>query len=476
MTISENLVPFTSVLLQDMISTPEMRRVWSEEGMIRSWMAVEKAITEAQAEMGIVPRAAAAEIVAKLSPGHLPLAEVKKHADDTGHLMVAFLRTFREVCGPAAEHFHLGPTTQDILDTGLTLQMQEAHAIVLRQARELESVLCGRALEHKDTVMMGRTHEQHAVPLTLGFVLAGWAWEAYDQIERALEAEPRWRRGCLSGAVGAQNAFVELCGVEGARRLEAAVCARLSLGVPLADLHPRTDRFAEVVSNLAGFCGVVAKICLNLRSWQRPEVLEVEEAAGEKVCSSSTMPNKVNPEAAERTEGLARLARCLALAMQDIRMADHRDSTRMPVEFVSIPLVYMLTSRALATAVRVIERLIVHPDIMKANLDHPNVLGQAAGERLMIALYRKTGNKDEAHRRLQRLSYISRSQKRNLAEVVLEDESLNTHFSPEELDRLMDLTTYAGTAALQTEQVVAFIRRNREARAATAAGEAVFTR
>jgi adenylosuccinate lyase len=454
-----NPIPFSSVILRDIVSTEEMRSIWSEDNLLRSWIRVEKVVTELQAEAGLIPAEAAREICSRLNLDTLTPARVHDHVRRNRHLMVSFIKAFRAVCGPAAEHFHVGPTTQDILDTALTLQIRDAHWLAMRQTLGLEGALCDRAIEHRDTIMMGRTHEQPALPLTLGFVLGGWAAEVRDHIERAKESEKRWMFGVLTGGVGAQNAFVEMAGEETARRLERMFCDRLGLATPSLDLQTRLDRFAEVVTNLGNLTSTLGRIGLNLRSWQRPEVLETEIPFGAEEYSSSTMPNKRNPESCEQVEGLAALVRCLATAVQGIPVADHRDGVRIPVEYTAIPMSYMMSARALETITRSIRGLTVHKEGMLRNLDHPAALGQAAGERLMIALYKKTGRKDWAHTVLAECSRTSHDDRRPLADVILAHPELSTHFTRQELSRLMDLTTYTGTAGPRTDEAVNAIRR-----------------
>lgn len=464
--MSNGPIPFDSVLFQDLFSTPRMRAVWTEERTVAAWMHVERAITEVQCELGMVPAWAALRIAESLRPGAIPLDRVRDHAARSGHLMVGFLRTFREVCGDAAEHFHLGPTTQDILDTGLTLQMKEAHALVRQQVLCLERTLCRRALEEKDSVMMGRTHEQHALPTTFGLVLASWASEIRDHIDRLEQGESRWRMGSVAGGVGAQNAFVELGDSTLARDLERRVCRRLGLITPDIQHQGRHDRFAEVASTLASLCASLARMALQLRTMERPEVAEVEAVYGEEACSSSTMPNKRNPEALERVQGLAELARGHADTMLSLRMADHRDSTRIPVLYTAVPGVFLLLSRALETLSGHFETVRVNREAMRANLDHPNVFGQAAAERVMIALYRKTGRKHWAHTRLSECSAISTGTRRPLRLVIEEMADLTAHLASAELDALFELATYTGTAALQVEQAVARIMKANAAAAA----------
>lgn len=273
-------------------------------------------------------------------------------------------------------------------------------------------------------------------------------------MDRLDQSEQRWRIGCVAGGVGAQSAFVELSDHQTARELEHRVCRRLGLFAPDSQPQSRFDRFAEVVFILASLCASLARTGLQLRTMERPEVAELGTLYGAEACSSSTMPNKRNPEPAERVQGLAELARGHADTMLSLRMADHRDSTRIPVLYTAVPGAFLLVSRALETIAGHLETMQVNREVMRANLDHPNVLGQAAAERVMIALYRKTGRKHWAHTRLSECSAISTKSRRQLRQVIEAMADLTVHLSAAELDALFELATYTGTAALQVERAV----------------------
>jgi adenylosuccinate lyase len=455
------LIPFSSVLFQEMVSTPEMQAIWSEQNTVQKWMDVEAAITRAQMDLKMIPTDAGEQIIAHLSLERFPIERIAAKKQVHEHLMVSFLKAFREVCGPAAEYFHIGPTTQDILDTGLTLQIREANEQIFRKLLSLEEILCDQAIRYRDSVMMGRTHQQHALPLTFGFILAGWANEIRDHIERATESRKRHLFGSISGGVGTQNAFVELGGEEIAQTLESEVCRSLDLKTPLIALHSRSDRFAEVVSNLSALCSSLGKMGMNIVSWQRTEVMEAEESSTDQRYGSSTMPNKLNPEPSEQVDGLAKIVRAFASAMQDIQMHDQRDSTRMPVQITALPLSFLMTAKALTTVIDTIRNLVVHEERMRENLQHPNFLGQAVGERLMIRAYQKTGKRDWAHTVLRECSQICREEGRRFRSVVAEHAELGRLFTQEELDEIFDLTTYTGTAARQTDRTIKALRSTR---------------
>ncbi len=272
----------------------------------------------------------------KLSLMLLSAEKIARTKQTVGHFLVSFLKTFRERCGPAAEHFHIGPTTQDILDTGRTLMIKESHELVLRSALKLADILCEREYRHRDTLVMGRTHQQHAVPTTFGFVLSIWA--------------------------------------------------------------------SEIV------------------------------------------------------EGLAMVSRGLASAMWALHMPATRDSTRISVEFACIPQIYMMTARVLEITCANMAGLVVHADRMRYNVHHPNVLDQSSSERLMIAIHKKTGEKNMAHTLLHDLAVKSNQSGTPFKQVVSGDHRINTLFSRKELDALMDLSSYTGTASLQTAQAIEAIR------------------
>jgi adenylosuccinate lyase len=275
------------------------------------------------------------------------------------------------------------------------------------------------------------------------------------------ESRKRWLLGNISGAVGTQNALVEIAGEDTARRYERMVCEKLSLGVPAISLHTRTDRFSEIVSHLANLCSSLGEIGVNVRTHQSSEIAEVEEPYDDDRYSSSTMPNKWNPEASEQVQGLAQLARGMAHSVQEICMSGVRDATRTPVLYTAIPQTYMLASRALATTRDVIEGLVVHEDHMRQNLRAPYVLHQAVAERVMIALYLKTGERAAAHTLLYEATVRSRNEGRSLREVLEDMDEIRASLSDEELDRLFDLTTYTGKAVTQTRETVSALRASR---------------
>jgi adenylosuccinate lyase len=218
---------------------------------------------------------------------------------------------------------------------------------------------------------------------------------------------------------------------------------------------------AEPIENLAAAISSLSRMASNLRWWQASEVGETAAPYLPSEYSSTTMPIKRNPEALEHIVGAAALVRGYAAAMQSISMLDNRDGTRTPVELTALPQSYCLAHRSLRTMVSTIEGLEVNAAAMKRNIDHPNVLGAAAGERLMVALYRKTGRRDWAHTVLHDCATLAAAEGKSLGEAVLRHAELGSLFEPTELKALVDLTTYTGSAAVETLGTVGDLRRSR---------------
>jgi adenylosuccinate lyase len=273
-------------------------------------------------------------------------------------------------------------------------------------------------------------------------------------MERVQESERRWLAGGVSGAVGSQNAFVELAGLEKADLLEQRVMSRLGIRKAANSYHGRIDRFSEITCNLANICTSLSKMGLNLRSWQSAEIGEISFEESPQKHSSSTMPNKSNAETIEHVEGIAIMVRSYATAVQSIQMRDIRDSSRIPVLYTAIPQALMMGSRAVVSMNHILEHIRVDEKKMLSNVYHPNVLGQAAAERLMIALYKKCGRRQEVHEKLHQCARKASALGIPFREMVLSDKTLRPHFTGAELDGLFDLQTYFGNAVVRTEKTL----------------------
>jgi len=450
-----------SVLLQNAYGSDAIRRIFHERNMVQKWLDFESAIAQAQAELGLIPKDAADEITSKSTVNHLTPEMINEFKVDAGHLIVSLIKAFAKMCGPAGEHYHVGPTTQDILDTGLTLQIKDAYNVIFPKMVKLEDILLKLAEKHKHTVMMGRTHGQHAVPITFGFKVAGYAYELRDDIERFKDLRKRLFIMKLSAACGARNTFVYLMGKEKTWEMVKRVAERMGLGNPPYDLALRTDRFAECTNNLALLCSLLGRMGLEIRDLQRTEFSEVEEPwNSEKQYSSSTMPNKRNPEPSEWQHGLAKLARANALVMMDISMSGERDATRMGPEMAAVPDTFGYADAALNQAIRIFGGLIVHADKMKENLYLQK--GIAMSEVVMLKLWQKTGKKVTAHALVHGISMKAFDQKKTLKQAILENAEARKHLSDKEIDEITNPEIYYGDAAEQVDFVKAYCMERRK--------------
>jgi adenylosuccinate lyase len=448
------------VLLQNAYGTPEMRKVWTEQNMVQKWLDYEKVIALEMANLGMIPTDAAEDIASKSTTEHLTPEMVAEFKAETGHLIVSFIKAFAKMSGPSGEHYHVGPTTQDILDTGFTMQMREAYEIIMRQLKELEKVLMDSALQYKATVMMGRTHAQHGLPMTFGFLLGTWAYEIRDHIERMKEIAKRLFRAKLTAAVGTRNTWVYLFGVEKTHQLVENVCKKIDLEDTPIDTATRSDRLAEIGFALANIIGSLAKMGLNIRFLQGTEVAEVEEPWDpKKNYSSSTMPNKRNPEASEWQDGLAMVARGNALALASVTIQNERDATRTGPIMKCLPDNFLMTSAALNQAIRILGNLTVHEDKMRENLYVTR--GVAMSEVIMLKLWQKTGKKVTAHTLLHDISMEALEKKISLKDALLANQEAKKHLTPEEIDEATNPETYYGDAPEQVERLAAYIEKMR---------------
>jgi adenylosuccinate lyase len=393
-------------------SLPEMAAVWSEEHRLAAWQEVEALVVEAWVAEGVAPAEAAAAV--RAAP------EVDRDAwrareGETGHDLAAFVDVLAASVGPGGEWVHYGLTSSDVLDTALGVLLRDAGDLLLDRLVALFEVLKRRALEHRDTLMVGRTHGMWAEPTTFGLKLAGWAFEVLRDRARLARAVEAAAVGKVSGAVGTYAHVPP--------SVEVFVCDRLGLGVePASTQVVARDRHAEFLTTLAVVGATLERIALEIRTLQRSEIAEVNEPfrAGQK--GSSAMPHKRNPIASENLTGLARLLRGWAVAgLEDVALWGERDLSHSSVERVALPDACLVADFALARVTGLIDQLEVHPDRMAANL-------AAAGDGIysqavLLALVRTGMARDQAYRLVQGAVAQSRESDRPLREVLAADPS-----------------------------------------------------
>ncbi len=427
--------------------TAEMRAVWGEEYRFSCIVQAEVALARASAAHLFIP-AAAAEAIASCA-GKATLARAKEIEEEISHDMMAIVKAIAEQCGEGGGYVHYGATSNDILDTATGLQIRAALDILEGNLRRLLAALLKRADETKMLVCAGRTHGQIGVPTTYGLRFAIWASEVARHIERLGQMAPRVEVGQLTGAVGTQAAL-------GERGMEIQATMMEYLGLTAVDVSNQVvsrDRYAEYFMFLANVATTLDKIGIGIRTLQRTEIGEVEEAFGARQVGSSTMPHKRNPIKSEQVCGLARVVRsAVEPALQNNTLWDERDLTNSSCERVLFPEATILADHILALMIRVIEGLTIKPERIAQNL---SVLqGVNMAEAVMIELTRRGMDRQEAHESMRMASMQALEKKVPLAEVLSSDEKVMRFLSPDEVGALLDPLHYIGTAPAQVERLI----------------------
>ncbi|MDK2854932.1 MAG: adenylosuccinate lyase [Bacillota bacterium] len=406
---------------------PEMAHIWTEENKMQKWLEVEILACEAMAELGEIPREAAKAIRERAG---FDVARVKEIEQVTRHDVAAFVECVAERVGEAGKYVHRGLTSSDVLDTGLALQMKEAGELLIKDVERLLFVLKEKALQHKYTVMIGRTHGVHAEPTTWGLKLLLWAAEMERARDRLGHALATISVGKISGAVGTY-ANVD-------PRVESYVCERLGLRpAKVSTQILQRDRHAEYLTALALVGSSLEKFATEIRSLQRTEILEVEESFHKGQKGSSAMPHKRNPVNCERIAGLARLLRANAqAAMENVSLWHERDISHSSVERVIIPDSCLVLDFMLRQFTAIMENLIVYPEHMRANLERTG--GLIFSQRVLLALVDKGVSRSDAYAWVQEAAMATWQEGGSFKERVLGDARIRGYLTAEEIEGLFD--------------------------------------
>ncbi len=371
-------------------SRPQMKRIWSDENKFDKWLKVEIAVCEAWAELGVIPR----ETVPKIKLARVNLKRMEEILKETHHDITAFLGSVAESLGDESRFIHLGLTSSDVIDTALSLQLIEAAELLSQDIKELISVLAQKAMKHKYTVMIGRTHGVHAEPISFGLKLALWTEEMRRNLQRLAEAKKAIAVGKISGAVGTYATL--------SPEVEEKACARLGLApAPVSSQILQRDRHAQFVTTLAIIASSLEKFATEIRGLQRTETREVEEPFAAGQTGSSAMPHKRNPELCERICGLARLVRGYALtSMENIALWHERDISHSSTERIILPDSCLVLDYSLTLFTSVMRGLQVYPQRMKHNLELTK--GLIFSQRVMLALIDKGLSRQKAYELVQR--------------------------------------------------------------------------
>ena len=406
-----------------------MTRVWSEERRLERWLEVELAALDGWASLGVVPERAVARIRADARPP-TPDAVIARERE-TGHDVAAFVDAVAETLGEEGRWLHYGLTSSDVLDTALSLAVQDAGALVLEGIERAFEAVAMRAEEHRLTLCMGRTHGVHAEPTTFGLKLAGWAFTLERDRERVARAVAGLRVGKLSGAVG-QYAAVD-------PEVERVACERLGLEpAPSSTQILQRDRHAELLTALAVLASSLDRFATEIRHLARTEVREVEEPFGAGQKGSSAMPHKRNPIVSERICGLARIVRANAMVgFENVALWHERDISHSSAERVVLPDSFLAVDYMLDRFAWLVEGLVVRAEQMRANVEAAR--GLYASQRLLLALVESGLARDDGYRRVQRHALRAWDEGLDFRELVRADDELAGRV---DLDRVFALDAY----------------------------------
>ena len=419
-------------------SRSEMTSIWSPEAKFRIWFEIEAHAADALAELGVIPKEAAKTIWDKAKNADFDIDRIDEIERVTKHDVIAFLTHLAEIVGPEARFVHQGMTSSDVLDTCLSVQLARAADLLIADLDKLLEALKRRAMEHKDTVTVGRSHGIHAEPVTFGLKLA----EAYAEFARNRERLVAARKDIATCAIsGAVGTFANID-----PRVEEHVAREMGLSVePVSTQIIPRDRHAMFFATLGVIASSVERVAIEIRHLQRTEVLEAEEYFSPGQKGSSAMPHKRNPVLTENLTGLARMVRSYAFpAMENVALWHERDISHSSVERMIGPDATVTLDFALTRLTGVIDKLLVYPERMKGNMDRLG--GLVHSQRILLALTQAGCSREDAYRLVQRNAmkvwdsyHVSGSATVDFLEELLADKDVRSYLSEEEIRERFDI-------------------------------------
>jgi len=407
---------------------PDMARVWSDENKFQIWLDIEIFAAEAMSQIGLVPKEAIIEIKNK---ANFDVNRIKEIEAITKHDVIAFLTNLEEYVGEYSRFLHLGMTSSDVLDTCLSVQIQQSGKILINDLERLKQALYIKAKEYKYTVCVGRSHGIHAEAMTFGLKFALWYDECNRNIERLKNALEDCRYGMISGAVGTYEHLPP--------SVEAYVCQKIGLKpVNISTQVIQRDIHAFFISTLAVIATMLEKISIEIRHLQRTEVREAEEFFSKGQKGSSAMPHKRNPISSENISGQARLLRgYMVSALENNALWHERDISHSSVERIIFPDATVTLNYILNRTINLIDNLIVYPEKMLDNLNLTN--GLIHSQKVLLELVNKGLKRQQAYEIVQRCSMKTWDEKRPLIETLIEDSEIQKYFTREKLEKLFSL-------------------------------------
>ncbi len=412
-------------------SLPRMSAIWSEENRFRKMLDVEIFACQAQARLGRIPKAALLEIEKR---ARFSVERIKEIEAQTNHDVIAFIKNVSEHVGEDARFFHMGLTSSDVLDTALSIQMQQACDILIDDVKKLMTMLARKARRHKKTLMMGRTHSVHAEPMTFGLKMALYYDETRRSLERLKAAREAISYGKISGAVGTYANIDP--------SVETFVCKKAGLKpARISTQILQRDRIAQLMTTIALTGTSLEKFATEFRNLQHTEIGEVEEFFSKTQKGSSAMPHKKNPILCERIGGLARVLRGNALvAMEDMVLWHERDISHSSAERVILPDSTILLDYMLVKFTDIVANLVVNEERMRQNMESSG--GVVFSGRLLLALIDRGLTRNEAYDKAQELAFEARKSGTTFRQTALADDGVRSLLSESELEKVFDYRYY----------------------------------
>ena len=405
----------------------EMAALWTDDAKWRRWLDVEIAVTNAWADEGVVPREDAELIAANAGYN---VADIDRYQIEVHHDTLAFLRSVSDTLGPESRWVHHGLTTNDVWDTALALQIRDAARIIEDDLERLEASITRRAVEHKYTLCIGRSHGIHGEPTTFGLKLAGWVDETRRNRRRLADAIEAIAVGKISGAVGTHATVPP--------HIEERVCRELGLGVEAISTQVvQRDRHAQFLSTLAVIAASLERFATEIRHLQRTEVREVREPFAEGQAGSSAMPHKRNPEKAERVCGLARTIRANAMtAFENVALWHERDISHTSAERIAIPDACFALDYITDMSAWIIEGLVIDAERMRKNME--SSYGLIYSQRVLLALTEAGVRRDDAYKRVQSYAMQAWDEGIQFRDLISEDDVITGALDEEAMDAVFD--------------------------------------
>lgn len=443
-----NVHAIDSELYKGLYGNEQIRNIFSDEQLLKHWIDIELALAQAQAELGIIPIEAFAEIKRNSKVELFSMEEIRRGIKDTSHPLITFIRILERNCEDGyGEYVHFGATTQDIMDTGLILQLKAGYEVIHNQLVELIVVLKRLTKETRSIPAAGRTHGQHALPITFGFKLATWVAELGRHLERMDQLQERVFVGQLAGATGTLASITE-----NGLAVQERVMEILGLSNPTISWHTSRDNLVELMSVYGMIAGTVGKMANEIINLQRTEIAELEEGFVNGKVGSSTMPHKRNPMVCEYIVGLSRLVRLQMPTIFDSLVQEHeRDMGLWLVEWEVCPEISIYVSKMIEDITSIIQNIIVREDQMAKNLHLTG--GLIVSEKMMFVLSPHVG-KQTAHDIIYQICMKAFETNQPVKDMFLQSKEVMKHLTKEEIESALEPANYVGLSVEYTDRVL----------------------